>query len=183
MLSPETPGSSHQYLLFALLLHFLLYSASGVVLGHSQPLISKFLYDAMNGECAQLVLIRPPCVAQSSAFHIELYTPIGCVFGYANPWFSKLACSLIGVSSTRNLLENETNISCTITLFRYFHFEIKKLASNLMNLHYLTFSPQDRVRMKLLGWIKPKLQSLFSVADSIDIHIGLNQVRLSSSVA
>ena len=93
-------GSSHQYLFSPSLLHF---RATSPAAGASQPSISKPLYDVTNGACAQFVFTRPPCVAQSSAFQIELYTPIAWSFGKGMPLCSKLECTLIGVSSTRNL--------------------------------------------------------------------------------
>ena len=34
-----------------------------------QALAFKFLYEAVKGACFQSVFTRPPCVAQSSAFH------------------------------------------------------------------------------------------------------------------
>lgn len=108
-LSSDNVGSSHQYLLSALLKHFLALSTAATVTGHSQPSISKFLYVAMKGACVQSVLTLPPCVAQSSAFQIELYTPIAWSLGNGIPLFSMLVCTLIGVSSTRNLKQNQQN--------------------------------------------------------------------------
>ena len=61
----------------------------------------------MKGAWDQSVLTLPPCVAQSSAFQIELYTPMAWSLGNGNPLFSMFGCTLIGVSSTRNL--NYTN--------------------------------------------------------------------------
>ncbi|BAS99289.1 Os06g0696450, partial [Oryza sativa Japonica Group] len=59
--------------------------------------------EATKGALLQSALTRPPCVAQSSAFHRLAYTRIGWLLGNATPrasWFLK---SLIGVPSTANL--------------------------------------------------------------------------------
>lgn len=58
----------------------------------------------MNGALDQSVLTRPPLVAQSSAFHKLAYNLIGLFFGNKTPIDSEFLNSLIGVSSTVNLI-------------------------------------------------------------------------------
>lgn len=46
-----------------------------------------------------------------------------------------------------------------------------------------TTGPGNGVAMEVLCWIKPKIHSFFPVADAIDVHICLNKVRFTGSVA
>lgn len=167
----------------------------------------------MKGAWLQSVLTLPPCVAQSSAFHIELYTPMGWSFGYGNPCFSMLVWTRIGVSSTRNLsrekhikMRNHQHQKLRDRLKKHWDFKnhYQKLRSLLIysclfrpierkrwkkkkgrkrSLHNLARSPLDWVFMKALCGVEPEVQSLFSVAYTININIGLNQIGLSSGVA
>nr|ACN33275.1 unknown [Zea mays] len=59
--------------------------------------------EATKGALDQSALTRPPCVAQSSAFHRLAYSLMGCVLGNATPrasWFLK---SRTGVPSTAKI--------------------------------------------------------------------------------
>lgn len=51
------------------------------------------------------------------------------------------------------------------------------------SLHNLALIPHECVGVEVLGGVEPEVQSLFSVAHTIDINIGLNQVGLPSGVA
>ena len=59
----------------------------------------------MKGACVQSVLMSPPLVAQSSAFHKLEYILIGWFFGKGTPILSEFLNSLMGVPSTENLKE------------------------------------------------------------------------------
>lgn len=49
-------------------------------------------------------------------------------------------------------------------------------------LHDLAAVPKDGVGVEISGWVEPKVQSLLSVSDSININVGLNRVGLSTFV-
>lgn len=57
----------------------------------------------MKGADAQLILIRPPWVAQMLPSQMLVYTPIACLFGNDIPFASLFLNVRMGVSSTKNL--------------------------------------------------------------------------------
>lgn len=52
-----------------------------------------------------------------------------------------------------------------------------------MCLHYLALVPEDGVGVEVLGWVKPKVEPLLSVAHAIDIEVGLDRVRFPCGVS
>lgn len=71
---------------------------------------------------------------------------------------------------------------CEPSLFRLIERK-RKGREKRKSLHNLALIPHECVGVEVLGGVEPEVQSLFSVAHTIDINIGLNQVGLPSGVA
>lgn len=72
----------------------------------SHPSTWKLLYEATNGALDQSVFSSPPLVAQSSAFHRLEYIFMGWSNGNLTPKSLLFLNTLIGTSSTKNLIFN-----------------------------------------------------------------------------
>lgn len=55
--------------------------------------------------------------------------------------------------------------------------------SRARRLHYLARAPADGVGVEVLGGIEPQAQSLLPVPNPVNVHVSLNQVRLTSGIA
>lgn len=67
----------------------------------------------MKGADVQLILMRPPWVAQTLPSQMLVYTPIACLFGNGIPFASLFLNVRMGVSSTKNLHPPYLKLFCS----------------------------------------------------------------------
>lgn len=62
------------------------------------------------------------------------------------------------------------------------HFRAVKDKIINVNLQDTVLSPKDGIAMEVLGGVKPQAESLFSIAHTINVDIGLEQIRFTGCV-